>query len=409
MIRFTVVLTLMTLTAMSAMAQQQWQMGAPIVTYYAGPEMTEATAKQMAEGNFNVVWCRAQELDNVLNNGLRGMLRDPLLAPATLEDPAKRAQLDALIASVKPHPALYAYYLIDEPAASRFPEFGKLVAYLREKDPGRMCYINLFPTYATNEQLGNKGDVVTAYREHLQQFVDIVKPDLISYDHYHFTTNGDRDQYFLNLALVREAALKAGVPFLNIVQACTWTPGMRIPSTAEVRWLVNTSIAYGAEGISYYVYFYPKNHLGMIANADGTPTPLYHGLKTINRDFESIVTELQPLQSLGAYHQGTLPQGAEVLPAKASFRLEGLLPPNPLKPLDPEVGFVLGYFGAKPGHPTHVVVVNLDYNAPAETTLVAAGNLQTFNPATCRWTSTGKSKLPLRLQAGGIQLVRLAQ
>jgi hypothetical protein len=75
----------------------------------------------------------------------------------------------------------------------------------------------------------------------------------------------------------------------------------------------------------------------------------------------------------------------------------------------PEVGFVLGYFGPKDGKPTHVTVVNLDYSAPVETTLVAPGNLETYNPATCRWTSTGKSKLPLRLQAGGIQLVRLAQ
>ncbi|MHB8995112.1 MAG: hypothetical protein ACYC63_07680 [Armatimonadota bacterium] len=409
MIRFTVVLALVVFAAMAATAQSKWEMGRPIVTYYAGPEMTEATAKQMAEGNFNVVWCRAQELDTVQKQGLRGMLRDPLLAPATLNDPAKRAQLDALIAEIKTHPALYAYYLIDEPAASRFPEFGKLVAYLREKDLGRMCYINLFPTYATNEQLGNKGDVVTAYREHLQQFVDIVKPDLISYDHYHFTMKGDASQYFLNLALVREAALKAKIPFLNIVPACTWTPGMRIPSTAEVRWLVNTSIAYGAEGISYYVYFYPRNHLGMIANADGTPTPLYHGLKTINRDFESIVTQLQPLQSLGAYHHGSLPTGAQTVAADAPFRLEGLLPPSPPKPMDPEVGFVLGYFGPQAGQPTHVVVVNLDYSAPAETTLVAPGNLQTYNPATRRWTSTGKSKLPLRLQAGGVELVRLAQ
>jgi len=224
-------------TAGSCLAQVKWEIGTPIVTYYAGPSMTDATAQQMAEGNFNVVWCTESQLDNVQRHGLRGMLRDGLLSPAVLDDDAKRAELDALIERVKGHPALYSYYLIDEPNASRFPEFGRLVAYLREKDPARMAYINLFPTYATNEQLGNTGDVVTAYTEHLRQFVDIVRPDLISYDHYHFTAKGDNGQYFLNLALIREAALKAGVPFLNIVQACSWTPSMRVPSTNEVRWL----------------------------------------------------------------------------------------------------------------------------------------------------------------------------
>ena len=60
---------------------------------------------------------------------------------------------------------------------------GRLPA--RERS-GHLAYINLFPTYANSEQLGTKGDVETAYREHLQQFVDVVKPALISYDHYHF-------------------------------------------------------------------------------------------------------------------------------------------------------------------------------------------------------------------------------
>ena len=29
------------------------------------------------------------------------------------------------------------------------------------------------------------------YREHLKQYVQVVRPDLISYDHYQFAVNGD--------------------------------------------------------------------------------------------------------------------------------------------------------------------------------------------------------------------------
>jgi hypothetical protein len=41
-----------------------WKIGTPIVAYWAGPPMTDATAQQMAEGGWNLVWCTSeQELD----------------------------------------------------------------------------------------------------------------------------------------------------------------------------------------------------------------------------------------------------------------------------------------------------------------------------------------------------------
>jgi hypothetical protein len=54
--------------------------------------MTDAVARQMAEGGFNVVWCSENELDVVQRHGLRAQLRDGLLAPATLDDPVRAAR-----------------------------------------------------------------------------------------------------------------------------------------------------------------------------------------------------------------------------------------------------------------------------------------------------------------------------
>ena len=59
-------------------------------------------------------------------------------------------------------------------------------------------------------------------------------------------TNGDSANYFLNLKLVREAAQAANLPFLNIVQAATWTPSMRVPRPDEMRFLIYTTLAHGA-------------------------------------------------------------------------------------------------------------------------------------------------------------------
>jgi len=151
--------------AAAAEAAAPWQVGTPIVTYWCGPSLTDTVAQQMAEGGFNLVWCgNEEELDVAQRHGLRGQLRNGLLRPASLDDPKRREQLDALITGVKKHPALYAYHLVDEPNASQFAALGRLVAYLRERDPAHLTYINLFPTYASNEQLGTRGDVVTAIR-----------------------------------------------------------------------------------------------------------------------------------------------------------------------------------------------------------------------------------------------------
>ena len=55
--------------------------------------------------------------------------------------------------------------------------------------------------------------MVVAYREHLRQFVERVLPDLISYDHYHFFKDTDTPQYFLNMGLIRQAAMEASSRF----------------------------------------------------------------------------------------------------------------------------------------------------------------------------------------------------
>jgi hypothetical protein len=343
--------------------------------------------------------------------GLRCYLHDSLLSPKSLDNPEQKAKLDGLIDRARRHPALYLYFLKDEPSVSMFSELGRLAAYLHERDPMHPAYINLFPTYATNAQLGTQGDVIPAYKEHLRQFVQVIRPELISYDHYHFAVKGDGSQYFLNLAMIRQAALEAKVPFVNIVQACSWTPSMRIPNGDELRWLVYTSLAYGAQGISYYVYCCPK-HQGAMAEADGTPTPLYHAAKTLNREFAAIAAQLQTLRSLGAYHLGMLPLGAEPLDEKAGFRLSPPVPTMECKPLQPVQGFVLGFFGKPrrktvPGRPTCVLVVNLDYKQGVTKTLIGPGSLEVFDPLTGKWLPTASDRAELQLPPGGGKLVRV--
>jgi hypothetical protein len=388
-----------------------WRVGEPIVTYWCGPTLTDATASQMAEGGFNLVWCGEKELDIAARHGLRALLTDPLLAPATIDDMTQRGKLDAFIDRVRTNSSLYAYYIIDEPNAAQFPALGRLVAYLRQCDPAHLAYINLFPTYASNEQLGNKGDKATAYKDHLRHYVDIVRPALISYDHYQFTTNGDTPDYFLNLAMIRRAALDAQLPFLNIVQACSWTPSIRVPDSEEVRYLLYTTLAYGAQGISYYIYCCP-GHRGGIANADGSPTELFNPLKKMNREFTAIAAELQRLDSLGVYHAGMQPPGTEPLPANSVFTVDPPLAPISYNPPERVRGILIGLFGppAKRGRaasPSHALIVNLDYRAEVTVGVKGPKRIQTFDAETGKWIKNGSRHIDLPLGPGAGKLLRL--
>ncbi len=395
-----------------------WTLGTPLVTYWGGPgyesrPMTDADARQLAKGGFNWAWSHEPELDLLAKHKLRALLNDDLLRPDSLTDPARRQQLDALIERVKKHPAMYAYHVVDEPAAGAFPALGRLVAYLRERDPAHLAYVNLMPTYANNEQLGTKGDTETSYREYLRQFNDVVKPGLISYDHYHFSDGGDGDQYFLNLALVRRAALEAELPFLNIVQGCSWVKGMRAPSADELRFLVYTTLAYGGQGLSYFVYYYQpfyRPEAGMFTTPEGQPTDTYRAAQGLNAQFVAVASELQKVRSLGAYHVGMVPRGAQGLPTDLPFRLEPLPAPKEFKPPQPVQGLLVGVFGrpqkARAPKTTHTLVVNLDYKQSAKVSVRGPRSLEVFDPARNVWGQRSR-QAELSLPPGGGLLVRM--
>ena len=176
---------------------------------------------------------------------------------------------------------------------------------------------------------------------------------------------------------------------------------MRVPNANELRYLVYSTLAYDAEGISYYVYAC-ANHHGSLVGLDGTPGPLYHALKSYNREFAAIASELKPLRSLGVYHTSMREPGCEPLPTDPPFRLD-----SSKSPAGPR-GFLLGLFGTK-DKPTHAVVANLDYSAEVNTPLIGPGTLELFDAATAKWTSAKKAAIELTLPPGGGKLVRIAR
>lgn len=397
--------------------QSHWNIGEPIVTYWAGPGDTmpvnERTAEQLVAGGWNLAWTKKPaDLDLYHKFGVRVMFQ---IGKPKLDDPEQIKAFHAVVDSVSTHPALYAYYLADEPGMGGFAELARIASHLRRKDPAHLPFVNLFPTYASQEQLGVSADdaerakvgyptnfagvgandgTVLRYREYLKRFVEVFHPGLISYDHYHFLKDRDGAQYFLNLALIRAAAKEAGIPFLNIIQSCnSEAEGWREPGEHEVRWLTYTSLAYGAQGIAHFRY-----DIGLWKESAVVPTPLYWALCGINREFVSIARQLQPLKSLDVYHCGKPPLGGKVMPDDSAFR-----------PTPANERVMLGLFGKTEAQATHVVVVNLDYKNASVIHFAGPKPMELFHPATATWTEPKAETdgVKLDLAPGGGALLRV--
>lgn len=341
--------------ACCTVVEAKWQQKEFIITMWCPPPATDENLAILARDQYTLTGAGIEgdrkgpaenilaNLDTIHKHGLKGMVFSPLFVPATLENPELKAQLDALIDSVKNHPALDSYHIIDEPSALTFPDWAKIVNYLKQRDPDHLTYINLFPTYASQQQLGvsltekptgplgypdnfagigadNK--TVQFYNEHLNEYIDILKPELISYDHYHFLAGGnDGAQYFLNIALIRAAALKAGVPFLNIVQACTIEKSWRLVNEEEMRWLAFTTMAYGAKGLSWFLYWGPESYGGMYQ--EGKRMPLADFGARINKDITALGPELMKLESTEVYQSDPLPLGAVAFADNSPVKVSG--------------------------------------------------------------------------------------
>src|SRR5262249_49725941 len=146
-------------------------------------------------------------------------------------------------------PALYGYYLDDEPAQKAFPKLGAINQHLLKKDPDHPPYACLFPNYCPAHRLGSRD-----YDDHVTNFIETVRPALLSWDHYALKRDGLRSTYFANLELVRNKCLKANVPYAQTILSVPHFT-YRDPNEADMRWQVYTSLCYGCKGILYYLYW----------------------------------------------------------------------------------------------------------------------------------------------------------
>jgi hypothetical protein len=366
------------------------------ISYWCGPPASFLTAERFAEvkeANFTLAFptCGSMTveqnrkmLDYCQSVGLKALIMDGRMVHTISGNANAKRDLDAMIKDYADHPALFGYHIVDEPGAGAFEGLAEVIAYLKEKDPKHPGFINLLPTYARDfNALGTK-----TYEEYVRKFAQVVKPAMISYDHYHFTNSGDRADFFENLETVRKVSLESGIPFWNIVLV-TQHFDYRNLTEPELRYEAMQTLAYGAKGLLWFTYWAPPlpenpgNWSHALIDKDGKRDPHYEMVKQINADV---------LAFAGAM------EGATSTEVRAPQKLG---PP-----------FTLGQFKSKDGRELRFIASG-DYkkliSLPVE---VPSQKVEQFNPRTKAWaaidavTKDGKTHVTLNLPPGGAALLR---
>src|SRR3954452_7914785 len=254
----------------SAIERYDWAKSFPILPWdemraIDGPEDRVHGLASLVDCNFTYAgFPRVEDLATCEKLGLRAIVYPPgslgLTKPAHLSDEQIDKAVRTLVEKTKGSPACVGYYLRDEPGASQFPYLGKIVAAIRRHAPGKLAYINLFPSYASAGAPGKSQLETKSFTEYLERYVAEVKPDLLSYDNYMVEYSNDlRDRrtgaiYFHDLLEVRRVSLEHRLPFWNIVSCVQIRPNTTPPSPANLLLQAWTTMAAGGRGVSWYKY-----------------------------------------------------------------------------------------------------------------------------------------------------------
>ena len=279
------------------------------------------------------------------------------------------AKVGNIIDQFKNEPTVTGYFIIDEPHASAYPNLGKVVSYIRSKDPERLSFINLNPGSPSDNVHGG-----ITYDEYIEQYLDIVKPELLSYDRYIFFKDHDGGDFFSNMAIIRKWALRYDIPFCNIIQAIgTDYSGLnwRTPTEAEHRWQVYCSLAYGAKAI---IWFHWDADWGVTGSPDRDQ--LFASIKNVNTEIKAIGPEMIRLQSQAVYHTRITGVGEVLLPQNA-----------PVASVSDNANLVIGFF-KDANDRDYVMFTNKDYRDSVTATITLSSqfdSLAFFDIHTQQW------------------------
>jgi hypothetical protein len=310
----------------------------------------------MKEAGLNVSgFCRPEDLERVKAAGLACFVADPRVNDYDWEklpaDAELRQRITAATLGIKDHPAALGFFLRDEPNAAMMPGLGRVAALVKEALPNRWSYVNLFPAYASAQQLGTAD-----YETHVRIFLRDFHPSFLSWDNYSLINGEMLDRFYTNLEIIRRLALEAGVPFWNCILGNSHFFYME-PSDATLHLQVYSTLAYGGRGIQYFTYVTPEvgNYRLGALDPFGHRTPTWDMLRRVNLEIQALAPWLIRLTSSGVYHSDPVPEGSR--PMSGSRWIEQVSASTADKSV--AARYLLGEFKGDDGRP-YLMLVNRD-------------------------------------------------
>lgn len=327
--------------------------------------------KEMAEMGFNTTcFIKPDQVKYAKKYGLKAIVQDDGLADSSIEDLSERydkwgRDLKEAIGT-EYLDSVYEVYVRDEPKAE-----DNLLKELKAKSDavrkyiGCKPYINLFPDYASPQQLGTD-----SYDEYLDYYIKNCNLDYVSYDHYAFSLGTapnipgmtyneggagfNENGFYGNLESVRKAAIRNKVGFVNIIQsvgALHWpTPDDYIIHVQG--W---STLAYGGRGLSYFTLFTPNMGNWRDAPYDeyGFKSPVWRYVTHMNYAINNISNIYKNLENINVYHIGNVPKGCNDMSTAKNIKNLGF------NPVNGTVNVLVGEFVDKEGR-QYVIIVNKD-------------------------------------------------
>lgn len=234
-----IAISILSVLLLTVPAAADWKMSEFMISTWGTPPVAddEEKAKALADAHINVVKWDADKINLCRKYGLKLMVMG-----ATPE----------MASQLSDNPALWGYYVIDEPEVDKFSGLAKQFKALHKADPDHPAFINLLPRAG----------------KYLQKFIEIIQPEIVSYDYYQWWNGCSETGHFEKLEQHREAALNAGIPLsccveINTKPSAEGDPGWACDTTPpsdnaqKLRQSVYTSLAYGVKGIDWF----PASHM----------------------------------------------------------------------------------------------------------------------------------------------------
>ena len=279
-------------------------------------------------------------------------------------NPKRYTDVKAVVADFKEHPALWGYYLKDEPRLGEFTKYGRMVRDFLKHDPDHIPFVNMLPAGP-----GGRRENLP-WREFLQKWIDAAGADnlhYLVYDNYPFAdldqytdpyvgrgrSHGHIQDYFSDLETIRQCGMANNLMTGLYLQSVGIEKYLRRPDENDLRWNVYTALAYGIKSIQWFTWWTPTGRDEPFTNAiidpNGNKTDLYDVVKKLNAQIKTLGPTLLELDAVEVYHSGVVPEGTKRVPDDYFF-----------KPANPDDALLISHMVDSENGRDYIMVVNKD-------------------------------------------------